>query len=179
MEEELDANLTTSISNYLTLSINKSQVRNVGKVASFPSPRKLTTDSLKISGITLIAIAAKVYNALLFNHIRRNSLEKSERFSEKSIYNLTNSDNPSNYRRNTCKKSLSNAFVQRVIYKALCFDVAQGRMNWTPMRIELTRVGLLVKLANRYTTKGFKEFSQTFDSIHRGKTEQIKLAYGL
>ena len=27
-----------------------------------------------------------------------------------------------------------------------------------PMRIELTRVGLLVKLANRYTTKGARVF---------------------
>ena len=40
-----------------------------------------------------------------------------------------------------------------VIYKALCFDVAQGRMGY-PMRLELTRVGLLVQLANRYTTRG-------------------------
>ena len=31
-----------------------------------------------------------------------------------------------------------------VIYVALCFDVAQGRMNGVPMRLELTRVGLLV-----------------------------------
>ena len=34
-------------------------------------------------------------------------------------------------------------------YKALCFNVTQGRM-----RLELTRVGLLVQLANRYTTRG-------------------------
>ena len=38
-----------------------------------------------------------------------------------------------------------------VIYEVLCFDVAQGRMNGAPNE---TRVGLLVKLANRYTTKG-------------------------
>ena len=44
-----------------------------------------------------------------------------------------------------------------VIYEALCFDVAQGRMNGHPMRLKLTRVGLLVKLANRYTTKGAQE----------------------
>ena len=43
--------------------------------------------------------------------------------------------------------------TDRVIYKALCFDVAQGRMGY-PMRLELTRVGLLVQLANRYTTRG-------------------------
>ena len=69
-----------------------------------------------------------------------------------------------------------------VIYKALCFDVAHGRMNgapnetrthlcrfaspacfasmrhegeWVgrPMRLELTCVGLLVQFANRYTTR--------------------------
>ena len=39
-----------------------------------------------------------------------------------------------------------------VIYKALRFDMARGRMNGgNPTRIELTRVGLLVKLANHYT----------------------------
>ena len=41
-----------------------------------------------------------------------------------------------------------------VIYKALCFDVAHAEWMGHPMRLELTRVGLLVKLANRYTTKG-------------------------
>ena len=56
-----------------------------------------------------------------------------------------------------------------VIYKALCFDVAQGQMNGAPnetrthscrfansytIRGALTRVVLLVKLANRYTTRG-------------------------
>ena len=44
--------------------------------------------------------------------------------------------------------------VWKVIYEALCFDVAQGRMREAPMRLELTRVGLLVKFANCYTTKG-------------------------
>ena len=41
-----------------------------------------------------------------------------------------------------------------VIYEALCFDVAQGRMNEAPMRLELALAGLLVKLANHYTTRG-------------------------
>ena len=41
-----------------------------------------------------------------------------------------------------------------VIYEALCFDVTQGRINGAPMRLELTRVGLLVKVANHYTIKG-------------------------
>ena len=34
--------------------------------------------------------------------------------------------------------------INIVIYKALCFDVAQGRMNGRPMRLEFPRVGLLV-----------------------------------
>ena len=52
-----------------------------------------------------------------------------------------------------------------------------------PMRLELTRVGLLVKLANRYTTRGahladiysfsvFKPKSQAFDFFH--KMEKLK-----
>ena len=32
--------------------------------------------------------------------------------------------------------------------------MAQGRMNGAPMRLELTRESLLVKLANHYTTRG-------------------------
>ena len=45
--------------------------------------------------MTLTAIAAKVYYALLsivFKLKSRNFFEKTERFSEKSIHNLTNSD---------------------------------------------------------------------------------------
>ena len=34
-------------------------------------------------------------------------------------------------------------FIFIVIYKALCFDVAQGRMEWAPNETQ-TRVGLQV-----------------------------------
>ena len=44
-----------------------------------------------------------------------------------------------------------------LIYKALCFDVAQGRMNGAPMGLELTRVNLLLQFANRYTARGAQE----------------------
>ena len=67
-----------------------------------------------------------------------------------------------------CKRKVTFAYILQlcecwvyilyVIYKALCFDVAQGRMNGAPMRLELTRVGLLVSLANRYTTRGARVY---------------------
>ena len=41
-----------------------------------------------------------------------------------------------------------------VIYEALCFDVAQDRMNVHPTILKLTGIDLLVKLANYYTTRG-------------------------
>ena len=60
-------------------------------------------------GITRISIAARVYNALLLNHIKpeieKNSLKESERLSEKSLHILTDSDNLLNHRRSTCKES--------------------------------------------------------------------------
>ena len=47
------------------------------------------------------------------------------------------------------KKTWNHAFLDRisvVIYEGLYFDLAQGQMNGAPnsMRLELTRVGLLV-----------------------------------
>ena len=41
-----------------------------------------------------------------------------------------------------------------------------------PMRLELTRVGLLVKLANQYTTKGVYQYRSGWTL---GKTEEIWL----
>ena len=40
--------------------------------------------------------------------------------------------------------------LEVVIYRAFCLDVWKRH----PMRLKLTRVGLLVELANHYTTKG-------------------------
>ena len=40
-----------------------------------------------------------------------------------------------------------------VIYEALCFDVARGQMNGHLMRLEPTRIGLLVYLANNYIAR--------------------------
>ena len=61
------------------------------KYCIFPFPKK---SYLKITknyrGTNLTAIAAKVYNVLILNciwlEIEKNHFEKSERFSEKSIY---------------------------------------------------------------------------------------------
>ena len=47
-----------------------------------------------------------------------------------------------------------------------------------PMRLELTRVGLLVKLANRYTTKGAPNRSQNktkFDKFNKCKHVEFVL----
>ena len=41
-------------------------------------------------------------------------------------------------------KKERNWIISVVIYEDLCFDVAQGQMNGHPMRLELTRLGLLV-----------------------------------
>ena len=41
-----------------------------------------------------------------------------------------------------------------VIYEALYFDVTQSRLMGHPKRLELTLAGLLVKIANHYTTPG-------------------------
>ena len=59
---------------------------------------------------------------------------------------------PKNMKR---ARMLSNTVIYRiVIYKALCFDVAQGRINGAPNETRITHVGLLVLLVNRYTTRG-------------------------
>ena len=74
-------------------------------------------------GITLSSIVAKIYYALLLNHIEPE-IKK----------NLKKNHNPSNSRRSSCK--------------------------------------------NLEATLWFVDFSKTFDSRHRGKMEQILLAYG-
>ena len=41
-----------------------------------------------------------------------------------------------------------------VIYLAFCFYLAQDHMKRAPNETRITRVGLLVELANHYTTRG-------------------------
>ena len=90
-------------------------------------------------GITLTAIAAKVYNALLLNRIRPE-VEKILR------------KNQNGFRRN--RSTTSQILTVRRIVEG-------------------------VRAKNLEATLLFVDFSKAFDSIHRGKMEQILLAYGL
>ena len=56
--------------------------------------------------MTLTSIVVKVYNAsqLYETWNWENSLEKSELFSEKTIDNIIDSDNPLNHQKSSCKK---------------------------------------------------------------------------
>lgn len=90
-------------------------------------------------GITLTAIAAKIYNAMLHNRICpeiENILRKNQNGFRKS--------------RSTVSQILT---VRRII---------EG-----------------VKSRNLEAVLLFVDFSKAFDSIHRGKMEQILLAYGI
>ena len=53
-------------------------------------------------GITFISTADKIYNALLLNYIEPE-IEKVLRKNQKSIHNITNSDNPSDF-QSLCQK---------------------------------------------------------------------------
>ena len=63
-------------------------------------------------GITLSAIAAKVYNALLLNG---SFWSREKRFSEKLTYNFSDPDNSSNHRRNSCKQFRGSTIVYRFL----------------------------------------------------------------
>ena len=65
-----------------------------------------------------VTLTAIVGNALLLNHIQpqENPWGKSERFLEKSVYNITNLNYSSNHRRTTCKKSRGNVIID--LFKA-------------------------------------------------------------
>ena len=89
-------------------------------------------------GITLISIAAKIYNALLQNRI------------EPKIDNILRK-NQNGFRRN----------------------------RFTTSQILTIRKILGVRAKKLQATLLFVDFTKAFDSIHRGKMEQILLAYGL
>jgi len=90
-------------------------------------------------GITLTAIAAKIYNALLLNRIQPE-IEKILR------------KNQNGFRRNR---------------------------STTSQILTIRRIIEGVRAKNLEATLLFVDFSKAFDSIHRGKMEQILLAYGL
>ena len=75
-------------------------------------------DNLRISknyrGITFTATAAKIYNTLLLDHIR-TEVKKIRSRNQKSINNITDSDNALNHRTKTCKTFLSNNILYRFL----------------------------------------------------------------
>ena len=90
-------------------------------------------------GITFTSIAAKIYNALLRNHI------------EHKIDNIL--------------KKNQNGF--------------QRNRSTTSQILTIRRILEGVWAKNLQVTLLFVDFTKAFDSIHRGKMEQILLAYGL
>ena len=88
-----------------------------GYMPAFPQKGDLgITNNYK--GITPTAKATKVYNALILKRIRpeiKKILRKSHNgFRKKTFHKLTDSDNPSNYRRSTDKKSQRNTTIRRL-----------------------------------------------------------------
>ena len=90
-------------------------------------------------GITLTSIAAKIYNALLWNHI------------EPKIDNILRK-NQNGFRKNR---------------------------STTSQILTISRILEGIRAKNLQATLLFVDFTKAFDSIHRGKMEQILLAYNL
>ena len=90
-------------------------------------------------GITLRSIAAKIYNALLWNHI------------EPKIDNILRK-NQNSFRRNR---------------------------STTSQILTICRILEGVQAKNLQVTILFVDFTKALDSIHKGKMEQILLAYGI
>ena len=104
-----------------------------------PFPKKEDLGLAKnYRGITLTSIAAKIYNALLRNHI------------EPKIDNIL--------------RKKQNGF---------------RRKRSTTSQITIRRILEGVRAKNLQATLIFVDFTKAFDSIHRGKMEQILLAYGI
>ena len=87
----------------------------------------------------------KVYNTLLLNRTRswENSKEKSDWLLEKSIYNVTDFDYPSNHWRRTCKKKKKKQtpgktfvyrFLQGIWFHSQRKDEANASSIWSPQR---------------------------------------------
>ena len=71
---------------------------------------------------------------------RENVSEKSERLSEKSFHNHTDSDNLSNHRKSTCKKSQGQHYCSQISVRHLILyaekrkDGANTTCLWPPKR---------------------------------------------
>ena len=110
------------------------------KGCTLPFPKKGDLGLVKnYRGRTLTSIAAKIYNALIRNHI------------ETKIDNILR-ENQNGFLRN--RSSTSQILTLRRILEG-------------------------VRAKNLQATILFVDFTKAFDSIHRGKMEQILLAYSL
>ena len=119
---------------------NQNPIGRWMKGCILPFPKKGDLGLAKnYRGITLTSIAAKIYNALLRNHI------------EPKIDNILRK-NQNGFRKN---RSMTSQIL--TIHKIL-----EG-----------------VQAKNQQATLLFIDFTKAFNSIHRGKMEQILLAYGL
>ena len=119
---------------------NQNPIDRWMKGCILPFPKKGDLRLAKnFRGITLTSIAAKIYNALLRNHI------------EPKIDNILRK-NQNGFRRNR---------------------------STTSQILTIRRILEGVRAKNLQATLIFVDFTKAFDSIHRGKMEQILLAYGI
>ena len=119
---------------------NQNPIDRWVKGCILPFPKKGDLGLAKnYRGITLISIAAKIYNALLRNRI------------EPKIDNILRK-NQNGFRRNR---------------------------STTSQILTIRRILEGVRAKNLQATLIFVDFTKAFDSIHRGKMEQILLAYSI
>ena len=119
---------------------NQNPIDRWTKGCILPFPKKGDLGLAKnYRGITLTSIAAKIYNALLRNHI----VPQIDKILRK---------NQNGFRRNR---------------------------STTSQILTIRRILEGVRAKNLQATLLFVDFTKAFDSIHRGKMEQILLAYGL
>ena len=89
-----EENLMTYYFNNAILSMNKIQIRNGQKAASYPSLRKATPESWRTTDITL---TAKVYHVMLLNYIQpevKKILYKNQNDFQINWSITSDSDNP-------------------------------------------------------------------------------------
>ena len=104
-----------------------------GCVLHFPKKGDLGITK-SFGGMTLTAIAAKVYNVLLLNRIKleiEKFIGKSERLSKKSNHNFTDSGNTPNQWRGMCKNSRGNTIVLRFLQNIWFYKQREDGLNTT------------------------------------------------
>ena len=70
---------------------------------------------------------------------------------------------------------------QKTICVSICFRIMKKLIFFFQLMMRIWNLRILegIQAKNLQTTLLFVDFTKAFDSIHRGKTEQILLAYGL